>query len=221
MVERHPRLDGHEFEQAPGEGEGQGSLEVSPWGHKELDTTEWLNKNNNWSKMLLSPLSNTLLIMRFLSVAGENGHYSQPCVVCRHGPLRFCWLILSLACTSYFKGRCRSGLNWMLKGSALRISMLLPYRMLLVFWLVNSNHLDFSICPASSPWFRESAWLCLPCIVTWKLSQWSKLTWGLILGHIFQGWLSFITWRPMTENPLFHVFSIFFFISARDSKSEA
>ena len=90
------------------------------------------------------------------------------------------------------------GLNWMLKGSALRISMLLPYRMLLVFWLVNSNLLDFSIRPASSPWFRESAWLCLPCIVTWKLSQWSKLTWRLILGHIFQGWLSFLTWRPMT-----------------------
>ena len=34
------QLDGHEFEQAPGEGEGQGSLEVSPWGHKESDTSE-------------------------------------------------------------------------------------------------------------------------------------------------------------------------------------
>ena len=34
-------LDGHEFEQAPGDGEGQGSLECcSPWGHKELDMTE-------------------------------------------------------------------------------------------------------------------------------------------------------------------------------------
>ena len=40
----HLRLDGHEFEQAPGVGDGQGSLECySPWGLKELDTTEQLN----------------------------------------------------------------------------------------------------------------------------------------------------------------------------------
>ena len=33
-----------EFEQAPGVGDGQGSLDCcSPWGHKELDMTEWLN----------------------------------------------------------------------------------------------------------------------------------------------------------------------------------
>ena len=38
----------HEFEQALGDGEGQGSLACcSPWGHKELDMTEQLNKNNN------------------------------------------------------------------------------------------------------------------------------------------------------------------------------
>ena len=35
-VEWHHRLDGREFEQAPGDGEGQGSLVCcSPWGHKE------------------------------------------------------------------------------------------------------------------------------------------------------------------------------------------
>ena len=34
-------LDGHEFEQAPGVGGGQGSLVCcSPWGHKELDMTK-------------------------------------------------------------------------------------------------------------------------------------------------------------------------------------
>ena len=37
-------LDGHEFEQALGDGDGQGSLACcNSWGHKELDTTEWLN----------------------------------------------------------------------------------------------------------------------------------------------------------------------------------
>ena len=46
MVGWHHRLDGHEFEQTPGDGDGQGSLACcSPWGHKELDTTEQLNSN--------------------------------------------------------------------------------------------------------------------------------------------------------------------------------
>ena len=48
MVGWHHQLNGHEFEQTPGDGEGQGSLVCcSPRGHKESDTTEWLNVNNN------------------------------------------------------------------------------------------------------------------------------------------------------------------------------
>ena len=47
MVGWHHRLNGHEFKQSPGDSEGQGSLVCySPWGHKELDTTEQLNNNN-------------------------------------------------------------------------------------------------------------------------------------------------------------------------------
>ena len=43
LVEWHHRFDGHEFEQALGVFDGQGSLACSsPWGHKELDTTERL-----------------------------------------------------------------------------------------------------------------------------------------------------------------------------------
>ena len=38
------RLNGHEFEQTAGVGDGQGSLACcSPWGPKELDTTKLLN----------------------------------------------------------------------------------------------------------------------------------------------------------------------------------
>ena len=38
MVRWHYQLNGHEFEQAPGDGEGQGSLACcSPWGRKESD----------------------------------------------------------------------------------------------------------------------------------------------------------------------------------------
>ena len=44
MVRWHRQLNGHEFEQAPGDGEGQGSLACcSPWGHQKSDMTEQLN----------------------------------------------------------------------------------------------------------------------------------------------------------------------------------
>ena len=46
MVGWHHRLNGHEFEKAPGDGEGQGSLACcSPRGLKESDMTEQLNNN--------------------------------------------------------------------------------------------------------------------------------------------------------------------------------
>ena len=44
MVGWHHVFNGHEFEQAPGGGEGQGSLACcSPWGHKESVMTEQLD----------------------------------------------------------------------------------------------------------------------------------------------------------------------------------
>ena len=50
MVGWHHLLNGHEFEQARGDGEGQGRLACcSPKGRKESDTTKWLN-NNNWDQ---------------------------------------------------------------------------------------------------------------------------------------------------------------------------
>ena len=53
MVGWHHRLNGHEFEQALGDGEGQGSLACyRPWGHKEWDTTE--QRNNKSSNNIAS-----------------------------------------------------------------------------------------------------------------------------------------------------------------------
>ena len=46
MVGWHHQLNGHEFEQTLGDGEGQGSLVCcSPWGHKELKRMERLKNN--------------------------------------------------------------------------------------------------------------------------------------------------------------------------------
>ena len=53
MVGWHHRLDGHEFEQVPGVGDGQGSLVCcSPWGNKELDMIERLN----WTELMVLPV---------------------------------------------------------------------------------------------------------------------------------------------------------------------
>ena len=61
------QLNGHEFEQSPGDGEGQGSLVCcSSWGRKESDMTERLknNSSNTMDKRLYwspSPVALTLL----------------------------------------------------------------------------------------------------------------------------------------------------------------
>ena len=50
MAGWHHRLNGHEFEQAPGDSEGQRSLACcSPRGRKESGRTKGLNNNNMWS----------------------------------------------------------------------------------------------------------------------------------------------------------------------------
>ena len=44
MAGWYHRLNGHEFEQTPGVGDGQGGLVCcGSWGHRESDTTERLN----------------------------------------------------------------------------------------------------------------------------------------------------------------------------------
>ena len=64
MVGLHHQLNGHEFEQTPGDSEGQGSLACcSPWGHKESDTTEQQNSNsNNSGDCIFSFLRNLLTV---------------------------------------------------------------------------------------------------------------------------------------------------------------
>ena len=54
----HHQLDEHAFEQAPWDGEGQGSLAcLYQWGHRESDTTEWLNKFNLYHDYLEGNIS--------------------------------------------------------------------------------------------------------------------------------------------------------------------
>ena len=64
MVGWHHQLNGQESEQIVGDSEGQGSLVCcGPWGHKESDTTERLNKNNqdDFVEMLPGELSDLMV----------------------------------------------------------------------------------------------------------------------------------------------------------------
>ena len=61
MVGWHHRLNGHGFEQAQGDGEGQGSLACcSPCGRKESDMTERLNNKNKQINNLIKKLTEDL-----------------------------------------------------------------------------------------------------------------------------------------------------------------
>ena len=68
MVRWHHQLDGHEFEQVLGNGEGQGSLACcSQWCCKELDTTKQLN-NTEHGVQLLALYSRFSLVTCFMLV---------------------------------------------------------------------------------------------------------------------------------------------------------
>ena len=71
MVGWHHRLDGHEFKQIQGDGEGQESLACcSPWGCKESDTAEQLNWSLRVARLLLRQLD--FLRVCALSYLGGN-----------------------------------------------------------------------------------------------------------------------------------------------------
>ena len=59
IVGWHHWLDGHEFEQAPGIGDGQGSLACCSHGVAELETTEWLN----WTELIVHIYKLHLLLL--------------------------------------------------------------------------------------------------------------------------------------------------------------
>ena len=68
VVGWHHRLDGHEFEQAAGVGDKQGSLaSCSPWGHKEPDTTEQLNWTDSMKKKTTDQYSSWKWMQKFLT----------------------------------------------------------------------------------------------------------------------------------------------------------
>ena len=82
MAGWHHRLDGHEFEWTPGDGDGQGGLACyNSWGHKESDTTERLNwtelnwrllKNKNSKKKLHKDYFLIPLLEKVTDAKGNN-----------------------------------------------------------------------------------------------------------------------------------------------------
>ena len=76
MVRWHHQLTGHEFEQAPGVSNRQGSLVCcSPWSLKELDTVEWLNWTDEYVIKILQSQDKTWTDEELL-VAFWDGIYS-------------------------------------------------------------------------------------------------------------------------------------------------
>ena len=83
MVGCHHQLNGLEFEQAPGNGEGQGSLECcSSWGCKESDTSKQLNNNKVWESYIMYE-SNCILEKEKVYLRQYNDHGSSEVLGCR------------------------------------------------------------------------------------------------------------------------------------------
>ena len=71
MVGWHHRFNEKEFEQAPGDGEGWGSMVCcSLWGRKESDTTEWLNNLEGETWLCLSRLVQVHILHFWRSIFG-------------------------------------------------------------------------------------------------------------------------------------------------------
>ena len=85
MIGTHHLLKRHEFEQTPGDGEGQGSLaHCSSWGCKELDTTEGLN---NSPVLLLHPPKPTWHVATTPALASALSRLTaraRPALACVH-----------------------------------------------------------------------------------------------------------------------------------------
>ena len=73
MIGWHHQLNGHEFEQTPGDGEGQRSLVCcSPWGCKESDIIEQLSFTFSPRLYLLC----FIVLPVFIEILFRNGHKS-------------------------------------------------------------------------------------------------------------------------------------------------
>ena len=71
MAGWHHRLNGHEFEQAPGVGDGQGSLACcSPWGCKESDWTEHVEEETRsvvlWNEYAIFNMAGCFSLVLFV-----------------------------------------------------------------------------------------------------------------------------------------------------------
>ena len=82
MVGWHHWLNGHECEQTPGGREGQESLEFcSPWGHKESDTSEWLNSKGDQLAQKFPGLNLKIPCPGKASVPTDLGHLVTLCLI--------------------------------------------------------------------------------------------------------------------------------------------
>ena len=91
----HHQLDGHEFEQAPGRGEGQGSLVCfSPWGCKESDMTQWLN-DNDWESTVWGAEGGAELMPIYCCYDSKLLLWN--CLERCHGKLNMGWFCVHLA----------------------------------------------------------------------------------------------------------------------------
>ena len=111
MVGWHHKLNGHEFEQALGGGEGQESLACcSPWDHKELDMIEPLNNSNNMSTES-TMLSNHLILCPLPSVFPSIKVFLSKSALCIRWP-KYWSVSFSISPSEEYSGLISFRMDW-------------------------------------------------------------------------------------------------------------
>ena len=135
MVGWYHWLNRHEFEQALGVGDGQGSLACySPWGHKGLETTKWLD----WTV-------NKILVLRHTIIPQQN-----------------LWLLLLFNCSVVSNSLQLLGLQHARPPCPSPFPKVCPSSCSLHWWChpaVSSSDTLFSFCPLSFPASGLSQWV--------------------------------------------------------------
>ena len=138
MIQWHHRLNGHEFEQALGVGDGEGSLVCcSPWGFKESDTTQWLNWTYSVMRSIFWSLLCAYVRQCFHSTPHPTLPHSTPMLARSYPFLLVLFLSILYFCCCSEWGLSFQCIFWLLF-AYVKITYVLLYWILLLFVVVFS-----------------------------------------------------------------------------------
>ena len=166
MVGWHHRLHGHEFEQAPGVGDGQGSLVCcGPWGRKKLDMTEWENWTEPKPNFLRGTNGNQFGLFKIHFLPSKNMLCFKTWHIHAHYYLPFPWIICCYWFSKSYWTLC-DPMDCNRPGSSV-LDCLLDFAQIHVHWAINyTSHIFFDFLKLPSTMYPYCHSPTLPLIIS-------------------------------------------------------